>query len=189
MKLCKLCKQDLPYSFFSKKSSAKDGYFSRCKNCESQVKRKRYAENKEQILEQCKRSYQKHRESRLKQKKEYSLKNKNETSARKKKDRKINPLKSLLREAKSRAKVKNLEFNLTIEDLILPTFCPILGIKLEVSNEKFSDNSPSLDRIDNSKGYVAGNVWVISLLANQMKRTATREQLIAFGKWAVSLEN
>lgn len=37
--------------------------------------------------------------------------------------------------------------------------------------------SPSLDRIDSSKGYVKGNVRVISARANMLKNNATVEEL------------
>jgi hypothetical protein len=39
------------------------------------------------------------------------------------------------------------------------------------------DNSYSLDRIDSNKGYVKGNVWVISRRANVIKNNATLEEL------------
>ena len=36
----------------------------------------------------------------------------------------------MLRHAKSRASEKNLPFNITLEDLIIPEKCPILGTPL-----------------------------------------------------------
>ena len=80
---------------------------------------------------------------------------------------------------KSRAKKKGIDFNITIDDLFLPEYCPILQIKLNYGSSR-SDNSPSVDRIDNSKGYVKGNVIVMSTLANAMKNKASFEQLLNF---------
>ena len=44
------------------------------------------------------------------------------------------------------------------------------------------DNSPSLDRIDSSKGYTPDNVWVISRRANIIKHDATLEELLLISK-------
>lgn len=78
--------------------------------------------------------------------------------------------------AKRRAKLNGLEFNLTGEDIIIPERCPVLDIKLQ-HNKTLSDTSPSLDRIDTNKGYVKGNVMIISFRANRIKNDASLEEL------------
>lgn len=92
----------------------------------------------------------------------------------------------LLRVAKSRAKKRNVFFDLTKEDIIVPTHCPVLGIKLEYNSNLGKGGKPSsysLDRIDNTKGYTKDNVQVISHQANSMKSTATPEELLKFADW------
>lgn len=91
----------------------------------------------------------------------------------------------MYRRAKSRAKERGVEFSIDKSDVIIPEFCPILGVKLEpyVGHSGGRPNSPALDRIDNSKGYVKGNVVVVSHLANMMKSSATKEELLAFADW------
>ena len=38
---------------------------------------------------------------------------------------------------------------------------------------RYRENSASLDRIDSSRGYVPGNVWVISTKSNRIKNNST----------------
>jgi hypothetical protein len=100
------------------------------------------------------------------------------------------PDRFLLSRAKSRSKKKGLEFNIDITDIDVPIICPILGIPIIKEYKKGtkggpSPNSPSLDRIDNSKGYVKGNVRVISHKANTMKHNATSLELIRFAEWVL----
>jgi hypothetical protein len=83
---------------------------------------------------------------------------------------------------KSRAKRKGLAFNLKLEDIHIPSVCPVLGIPL-VRGEKKAMNAPSLDRIKPELGYVRSNVQIISGKANVMKNNATREELLKFAKW------
>lgn len=92
------------------------------------------------------------------------------------------------KQAKARAKLKGHEFNLEITDIVIPEYCPIMQEKLEWIPYGFHPYSPSIDRIDSSKGYTKDNIQVISSIANRMKWNATREQLITFCKGVLSLE-
>ena len=84
----------------------------------------------------------------------------------------------MLKRSKSRALQKGYEHNLELTDITIPSHCPLLGIALEVGVGGCQPNSPSLDRIDPRKGYVKGNVWVISNKANSIKNNATPEELL-----------
>lgn len=79
--------------------------------------------------------------------------------------------------ARARAKKLELPFTITIDDIVIPNFCPILGIELKKGEGKSHDNSPSLDRIIPSLGYVPGNIQVISYRANRIKNDATLDEL------------
>lgn len=94
----------------------------------------------------------------------------------------------MLRRAKQRAKERGLNFDITAEDITIPTHCPVLGIELKVHKGRSGGNpeSPALDRIDNAKGYVKGNVMVVSHRANMMKVDASPEELIKFAEWVLT---
>lgn len=69
------------------------------------------------------------------------------------------------------------EFTIEFGDIDFPTHCPILGIELNYFNEEgYLDDSPSFDRIDPLKGYVKGNVAIISMRANRIKNNGTAEE-------------
>lgn len=87
------------------------------------------------------------------------------------------PVYNLLARAKQRARRDGLEFNLTYNDIVIPEKCPLLGTVLLWGKDIARDESPSLDRLDNSKGYVKGNVWVISHRANTIKNSASIKEL------------
>jgi len=95
------------------------------------------------------------------------------------------PESKMYQRAKCRAKERGIEFTLDKEDIVIPELCPILGIPIIYHSGSSGGkiNSPALDRIDNSKGYIKGNVLVISHLANMMKSCANKEQLVSFAKW------
>ena len=99
---------------------------------------------------------------------------------RRKKNYDVNPITRMFMNAKSRAKQAKIEFKLIPEDVPIPEFCPLLGVKLVLGKADSYEFAPSIDRIDSTKGYIKGNVKVVSLLANRMKNNATKEQCIAF---------
>jgi len=91
---------------------------------------------------------------------------------------------NMVKNARQRAKDKNLAFNIDNDFVrsITPSHCPIFNTKLEWSLQRGNGprslpNSPSLDRIDPERGYVKGNVWIISYRANQIKSDASHEEL------------
>jgi len=76
-------------------------------------------------------------------------------------------------------------FNIDISDIVIPNICPVLGISLVNSSGTYvkTGATPSLDRFDSKKGYVKGNVNVISWRANDIKGHASLEELKAVRSW------
>lgn len=85
----------------------------------------------------------------------------------------------LVQKAKARARQKGLPFNITEDDIVIPKYCPLLGIPLisGIGLGKPLKNSPTLDRKDNSKGYTKDNIQIISYRANTIKNDASLHEL------------
>jgi len=91
-------------------------------------------------------------------------------------------LSTMVKNAKNRSKEK--QFPIEIDMWYLYnltkglTHCPVLGVELLFGGQgKIHDNSASIDRFDPSKGYIKGNVWIISYKANRMKSDATIDEI------------
>jgi hypothetical protein len=82
-----------------------------------------------------------------------------------------------------RAAQTGTPFDITVDDIVTPNFCPVLGIPLKVSKGRPGPNSPSVDKMIPELGYVRGNVAVISFKANCMKQNGTPEELRAVADW------
>lgn len=97
---------------------------------------------------------------------------------------KYKPSLAMLNNSKQRAKVSGIEHSLLLEDITIPDYCPVLGIKLETGDRKNHYNAPSIDRIDNTKGYHKDNIMIMSVKANMLKKDGTLDELIMLGEWA-----
>ena len=107
---------------------------------------------------------------------------------KRKNDWKYKPSLHMLNNSKQRAKVAGRENTLVLDDIVIPDFCPVLGIKLETGDRKNHGNAPSIDRIDNSKGYIKENIMIISDRANKLKKDASIDELIMIGKFYQKLK-
>lgn len=96
------------------------------------------------------------------------------------------PIKSFIRACKKRSKDKGLDFNLT-EPYLVKLYrkqngmCAITGMAMQLlvvgRGGKVIDQA-SLDRIDNSKGYIEGNVQFTLLGINYMRNTFEVEDVL-----------
>lgn len=175
-KVCRNCKQKLPienfYTFYSSRNPDRPNYTVRCIKCELEF-RKIY----HKLPEVKDRSNKQRREKR-----KNDLEYKNLINLQQRERYRKNQVNRLFYNVKERSKRLGIEYNISKEDIIIPEYCPILGVKLV---QGIKDNylyTPSIDRIDNTKGYIKGNIAIISMLANTMKNSASTEHLIAFAK-------
>jgi len=99
-----------------------------------------------------------------------------------------------------RNKTKNYGCNITVEYLknlwdSQNGICPFTGWNLILPNntknmwDKPNPANASLDRIDNSKGYVEGNVRFIAVIANYARNNFTDDQLIDFCRSVIKNKN
>lgn len=163
MKRCSKCGLVKEESEFYHHKTTKDGLTLQCKQCMTEYRHShkehyrsymtlRRASDNETIKEVRRRSSGNHPEWRM-----YS-------------------------QAKRRAAERGLDFNIELSDIIIPPVCPLLGVPFITGTKGNYEFTPSLDRIDPTKGYVKGNVWVITKKANSMKNSATKEELLTFVK-------
>jgi hypothetical protein len=109
--------------------------------------------------------------------------------------RQKNPFRYVAASTRASAKKRGLEYALTPEYLetIYRELCPVLGIPLYWdqlgSSGKRTDNTPSLDRIDNAKGYLPGNVVFISWRANNLKSNGSLDDFQRIVKFMEDHQN
>jgi len=153
--VCSKCKKQKSLNEFGK-GNKKNGKSSHCKNCTAIRNKKWYSDPVVKV----------------------------KTNARERERRRSDPQRYLWTHVRDRSKRNGIPFNLTIDDCKIPSICPVLGIpivtgKVRAKGCMVDDNVPSVDRIDPTKGYIKGNVEVISWRANHLKNNATVEELEA----------
>lgn len=156
-KTCRTCLEPKSVGDFWRRRAAPDGLQTECKDCMGARNLRWIGNNRDRF-----------RASNLKATHAY---------------RQRDPLARLYAYTRNRARKQGIEFSISIDDLRWNEFCPVLGIRLvpTLGNGKGSglskETAPSVDRIDNTKGYVPGNVVIVSWRANRIKSDATPEEL------------
>ena len=135
---------------------------------ERAARKRYYAQNRERLIAQNREWYAAHPGYQNKKVRQY---------------RRANPAKFLVRHARDRAKTLGLAFNITVDDVVIPTHCQVLGIEIKIAAKGFDRASPSIDRILPALGYVRGNIRVISYRANELKKDASADELIRVANW------
>ena len=125
----------------------------------------------------CHQSYQKNAEKRKEWSSRYYQKKKSNE-----------PELFMWKQAKHRAKwdYNDMEFSIEVSDIVIPLVCPYFNVPFIPLDRNWGY---SLDRIDSSKGYIKGNIQVISSRANTMKNNATKEELIQFAEGVLRLHS
>ena len=148
---------------FGKDNSKFDGHCGRCKSCDKEkfdaYRRVWRQQNKEEEAARS-RDWRERRRGTI----DYALRR-------------------LLESSKSRAKAKELPFDLTMEWLktMIVSHCPITlqpidWLREQVVNGTAGPNSPSIDRIIPELGYVQSNCAIISVRANRIKNDGTIDE-------------
>jgi transcription elongation factor Elf1 len=156
-KTCNRCNKEKLLSEFSVNNKAKDRLQYRCRVCDVEYQAQRREANKDQFAEYS-REYQRNR------RKDFDYR-----------------LQMLINASKQRARLNDREHDINVDDIkaIYPAdnCCPIFGLKLEFNGAGFRDSSPSIDRVDSTKGYTRDNIQIISWKANRIKGAASLQDL------------
>ena len=159
VKNCPKCKQDKPFKQFSTKVTRGLHYLAaECNKCQYKRKLKKHggmtqSYNKTQIHKE--RNTVEGRAARLR----YNCKN------------------------RARLSRRDIEFDLTkarVIELLKPMKCNVTGVDLILGDS--NPYSPSVDRIDNSKGYTNSNVQIVAQMYNFCKNEFTDAETIEFLK-------
>lgn len=81
---------------------------------------------------------------------------------------------TMLASSRFRAKKQGIPHTITLEDIVIPEVCPVLGVPIVL--ERNHPYRPSLDQVNPRKGYTPDNIQVLSMRANHLKLNMTLEE-------------
>lgn len=192
---CARCQQDKLQTDFYRNRSTSSGWQAYCKRCCNAYNAEWCKRNPEAKKRFALTHYHKHKVRYLAAKHAQHLAHPElkhqHLAARRAKAPKLCWAKNAILNARVRARRLGVPLDMTVEYLlsICPDVCPALGLALAYPNGTCgtkhggSANSPTVDRIDNRRGYVVGNVAVISFRANAIKQDATADEISAVADW------
>ena len=163
MKQCYKCQKWKNFEDFHNDIKRKDGKYPNCKECHGEYTRERH---KREDVKQKKKD----RHNYLKINSTQYV-DKNRQNGRKFYQSIVGRAKTLLNNAKKAPISKIIECTVTLEHItegIKKEFCPLTGYKFDLGREyldttkrKKNPYSPSLDRIDQTKGYTDENTRIV----------------------------
>jgi len=188
------------YNNSEKRRAAERRYRERHRERIRERNRKWNLENPERRKLLARTSYERNKEKRLQLSKQWYEANKDRKSAtckawweaakrggkaaeyvvRRRQKQKLEPFSRLVSAAKARARKSGLEFNLTNEWASSATdgTCAISGIPFVVAVGKPSPFSPSIDRIDQTRGYTTDNCRIVLWAVNRFRGEDSDEVLL-----------
>lgn len=157
-KLCNACGREKTRAEFSKDLSAADGLSTQCKQCRSDKQKQR--RNSPETRQDTLLRYRNYRKKYRGEKRGFYL----------------------VKEARARAKKMGLSFDLDdfkiqIQQRVDNGICEMTGMRFNLEGGRTWD-SPSLDRIDSTKGYEITNVRVVILAVNIMMSNWGQEKVL-----------
>ncbi len=93
------------------------------------------------------------------------------------------PRLKLLREARKLAVRRGVPFDLVVDDVVVPARCPVLGVHIKLAAGPRTDGSPSLRLIEPEKGFVRGNLVIISRRARVVMGDGTAAEHREIADW------
>lgn len=194
MKTCSLCGETKPVGMFHLRGEKPGARRGRCKACEAAAQRLQRERDADNLRARDRVHREKYREQRTEYSRAYYAANREACLEKQRLRRAANPERRrearlgrialiLWREAKRRAQKRGIEFDLEPTDVVVPAVCPVFGMPLVIADGRMDAASPTLDRMDSTRGYVRGNVAVISWRANCLKRDGSLAEFVRLVEW------